>query len=140
MSNLIEKFTALHRSRIAAAHRGLHHSSSTKSKISSSMAGSSNFAGKKHTDDSKEKIQDAGGHDDRVQGRKWRVRRDGKTSRVYKLGATSDYKWGRFNEMKTFEQFVEQQMKGKDPCWTGYHMVGTKNKGGKVVPNCVPTK
>ena len=25
-----------------------------------------------------------------------------------------------------------------DPCWKGYHMVGTKNKGGKEVPNCVP--
>lgn len=25
-----------------------------------------------------------------------------------------------------------------DPCWKGYHMVGTKNKNGKEVPNCVP--
>ena len=25
-----------------------------------------------------------------------------------------------------------------DPCWKGYHMVGTKSKGGKQVPNCVP--
>lgn len=25
-----------------------------------------------------------------------------------------------------------------DPCWKGYHMVGTKSKGGKEVPNCVP--
>jgi hypothetical protein len=25
-----------------------------------------------------------------------------------------------------------------DPCWTGYHQVGMKNKGGKPVPNCVP--
>ena len=27
-----------------------------------------------------------------------------------------------------------------DPCWKGYHMVGTKSKGGKQVPNCVPGK
>jgi hypothetical protein len=27
-----------------------------------------------------------------------------------------------------------------DPCWKGYKMVGTKNKGGKEVPNCVPGK
>jgi hypothetical protein len=27
---------------------------------------------------------------------------------------------------------------GKDPCWDGYKQVGTKGKGGKVVPNCVP--
>jgi hypothetical protein len=27
-----------------------------------------------------------------------------------------------------------------DPCWKGYHMVGTKKKGSKTVPNCVPGK
>lgn len=26
----------------------------------------------------------------------------------------------------------------EDPCWKGYHMVGTKTKGGREVPNCVP--
>jgi hypothetical protein len=26
----------------------------------------------------------------------------------------------------------------EDPCWKGYHMVGTKNKNGRQVPNCVP--
>lgn len=26
----------------------------------------------------------------------------------------------------------------KDPCWKGYQMVGTKKKGGREVPNCVP--
>lgn len=31
-----------------------------------------------------------------------------------------------------------KQMKGKDPCWKGYQMVGTKKKNGKEVPNCVP--
>jgi len=30
------------------------------------------------------------------------------------------------------------KMKGKDPCWKGYEMVGTKKKNGKEVPNCVP--
>lgn len=30
------------------------------------------------------------------------------------------------------------QMKGKDPCWKGYQMVGKKKKNGKEVPNCVP--
>jgi hypothetical protein len=29
-------------------------------------------------------------------------------------------------------------MKGEDPCWKGYEMVGTKKKRGKTVPNCVP--
>ena len=30
--------------------------------------------------------------------------------------------------------------KGKgDPCWAGYEQAGTKMKGGKRVPNCIPT-
>jgi uncharacterized membrane protein (UPF0127 family) len=28
----------------------------------------------------------------------------------------------------------------KGPCWKGYQMVGTKKKGEKTVPNCVPVK
>lgn len=31
-----------------------------------------------------------------------------------------------------------KKMKGKDPCWDNYKMIGTKMKGGKQVPNCVP--
>ena len=31
-----------------------------------------------------------------------------------------------------------KKMKGEDPCWDNYKMIGTKNKGGKQVPNCVP--
>ena len=31
-----------------------------------------------------------------------------------------------------------KKMKGDDPCWKDYEMVGTKKKGGKEVPNCVP--
>ena len=30
--------------------------------------------------------------------------------------------------------------KNEDPCWSGYHMVGTKKKGGREVPDCVPGK
>jgi hypothetical protein len=26
-----------------------------------------------------------------------------------------------------------------NPCWKGYHPVGTKEKNGRTVPNCVPT-
>tara|TARA_R110002096_G_scaffold110315_1_gene241223 strand:+ start:258 stop:470 length:213 start_codon:yes stop_codon:yes gene_type:complete len=28
----------------------------------------------------------------------------------------------------------------KGPCWKGYEMIGTKKKGGRTVPNCVPKK
>jgi hypothetical protein len=34
----------------------------------------------------------------------------------------------------------EEKMKGDDPCWKNYKMVGMKKKGGKPVPNCVPVK
>lgn len=28
----------------------------------------------------------------------------------------------------------------KNPCWSGYQMVGMKKKSGRKVPNCVPIK
>ena len=31
-----------------------------------------------------------------------------------------------------------KKMKGKDPCWDNHEMVGTKEKNGRTVPNCVP--
>lgn len=35
----------------------------------------------------------------------------------------------------------KKKMSAKDdPCWSGYHMVGTKTKNGREVPNCVPGK
>jgi hypothetical protein len=44
--------------------------------------------------------------------------------------------------MKTFKQFVNEVKKPtgdlKKACWTGYTAVGTKEKNGRTVPNCVP--
>ena len=41
--------------------------------------------------------------------------------------------------MKSFKDISEKLKKDKDdPCWKGYVQVGTKNKDGKEVPNCVP--
>ena len=60
-------------------------------------------------------------------------------------GKTSDTKFskksankGMQNEM--VERILERarKMKGKDPCWSGYRMVGQKTKNGRKVPNCVP--
>jgi len=46
--------------------------------------------------------------------------------------------------MKTFKQFSEAVKKPtgdlKKACWTGYTAVGTKEKNGRTVPNCVPVK
>lgn len=36
------------------------------------------------------------------------------------------------------EDVKEEKMKGDDPCWSGYEMVGHKKKSGRKVPNCVP--
>jgi hypothetical protein len=32
----------------------------------------------------------------------------------------------------------KKTLKNSNPCWTGYKPVGTKKKGGRTVPNCVP--
>lgn len=46
--------------------------------------------------------------------------------------------------MKSFKQFSESVKKPtgdlKKACWTGYTAVGTKEKNGRTVPNCVPVK
>ena len=40
---------------------------------------------------------------------------------------------------KKKEQKADESLKTDNPCWKGYKPVGTKKKGGKTVPNCVPT-
>ncbi len=46
--------------------------------------------------------------------------------------------------MYTFEEYLTKAESGDtgdemtDACWEGYEAVGTKKKGGKTVPNCVP--
>ena len=39
--------------------------------------------------------------------------------------------------MLSFAEYLEES---KDPCWSGYKMLGMKKKGKKEVPNCVPVK
>jgi hypothetical protein len=40
-------------------------------------------------------------------------------------------------EMSTLKKIIKEL---ENPCWKGYEQVGTKNKNGKEVPNCVPVK
>ncbi len=35
---------------------------------------------------------------------------------------------------------MAKKKKMKNPCWKGYQMIGTKKKGSRTVPNCVPIK
>ena len=94
--------SGLHKAAIASAHRGSRHDAETKSKISSSMAGRANHAGKKHSTDSKDRIRHERGHDDRIDGARWIVNRSDKTYRRH--SAPDGYKMGqrRFNEMRNY--------------------------------------
>jgi len=40
---------------------------------------------------------------------------------------------------KKKERQADESLKTDNPCWKGYKPVGTKKKGGRTVPNCVPT-
>jgi hypothetical protein len=65
---------------------------------------------------------------------------------------TADRAWERFGEKEKYGEglsfrdylnLAEAKKKitaSEDPCWKGYKMVGTKKKGGREVPNCVPGK
>jgi hypothetical protein len=39
---------------------------------------------------------------------------------------------------KTIRKILLEKKMKDDPCWDDYEMVGTKEKNGKEVPNCVP--
>jgi hypothetical protein len=42
--------------------------------------------------------------------------------------------------VKAARKHFEEVIKEEDPCWKGYTQVGMKKKGGREVPNCVPSK
>ncbi len=44
----------------------------------------------------------------------------------------------RASKRVTGEKPTSEDLKSDNPCWKGYKPVGTKKKGGKTVPNCVP--
>jgi hypothetical protein len=46
----------------------------------------------------------------------------------------------RNEEVEQIEEVKEPTGELKDACWKGYTAVGMKDKGGRKVPNCVPTK
>jgi hypothetical protein len=37
-------------------------------------------------------------------------------------------------------EIITESLRTENPCWKGYHPVGTKKKNGRTVPNCVPGK
>lgn len=43
-----------------------------------------------------------------------------------------------FTGAKSCANKTNEGLKDENPCWSGYHPVGTKMKDGREVPNCVP--
>lgn len=81
--------------KLAKGKKGKHRPSAVRRAIARAMAGHSNFQGKRHSDSAKQRIGDARGHDDRIDGRKWIAqKRTGKTYRKYSL-PDNDYRYGR---------------------------------------------
>lgn len=42
--------------------------------------------------------------------------------------------------MKSYKDLLKNLLEQADPCWKGYKQYGTKKKGNKEVPNCVPVQ
>lgn len=42
------------------------------------------------------------------------------------------------DNMDSDDHITREEKMDNDPCWKGYDMVGTKKKGKRTVPNCVP--
>lgn len=64
-----------------------------------------------------------------------------KSKNLTDVGAKSlsmQLKMQQHKDVQHVKEGENKQMKGKDPCWKGYQMVGTKKKNGREVPNCVP--
>lgn len=70
--------------------------------------------------------RDSMGRADKTFAKSWK-RREGMAKAV-----------DRLTKEETVSEGENKQVKGGDPCWKGYEMVGMKKKNGKDVPNCVP--
>lgn len=61
---------------------------------------------------------------------------DGSAYNKYLLAKTGDLPRTK-QEYENATQEVDEEKMKNDPCWDGYEMIGTKEKDGKKVPNCV---
>ena len=44
------------------------------------------------------------------------------------------------HDKSNYDESVTKSLRKNNPCWKNYKPIGTKKKGGKTVPNCVPKK
>lgn len=54
-------------------------------------------------------------------------------------GGTQSQRWYTPKHVPNQDE-LDESLRTENPCWKGYHPVGTKKKNGKTVPNCVPVK
>jgi len=62
---------------------------------------------------------------------------------AHRIGTKSDLNKikQQFRASRGVQQpIAEEKKESKKACWSGYVAKGTKNKGGRTVPNCVPIK
>jgi len=91
-----EKFGLLHRIKLSVAKKDKVRPDSVRKKISRSMKGTSNFAGKEHSSKGKENISIGRGDYDPIKGKKWYVRKaDSKTYRKTRNPTEVLYQHGR---------------------------------------------
>lgn len=52
----------------------------------------------------------------------------------------NEYDWNRLKGLGLNLDYIEKSLRSPEanPCWKGYEPVGTKKKGNRQVPNCVP--
>jgi hypothetical protein len=102
-----------HKNHIALAHRGSHQSASTKSKISSSLAGKpSNHKGKKQSTSAKNDIANARGTRDPIGNKAWVVNSDNKTYRKTRTPVGFKKHKRHYSEsavsIKSFKEFISE--------------------------------
>lgn len=103
------------RDKISKSLKGRTRSKATRDKISKSMRGKSNFEGQHHDKTTKRELRRERGHDDRVEGRRWRTDKStNDESRTYSKGDSSRYRWGR-----ALSEWLEMQEDhgGSGPCF-----------------------
>jgi len=110
-----EKFGLLHRIKLSVAKKGKPRPTSVKRKISKSMKGTSNFAGKEHSSKGKQNISDGRGSYDPIKGKKWYVNKHtSKTWRKTRNPTEVIYQHGRIvrkgkglpEEFVSFKNFI----------------------------------
>jgi hypothetical protein len=64
------------------------------------------------------------------------IKREIEAGKPQKQAVAIALKTSRQDAIQTYMDSV----RSGNPCWSGYEAIGTKEKDGKTVPNCVPVR